>query len=620
MTRSPRGATSRWPPRIRDIHVMHVRGPAHRLVSGPRYASPYARVERAARSPYEIVVVATVQDPCDREALACRVPEGEGAMHDSHALEPHGGVDGERSPTPRAGVDLSVAAPLAIVHVIGLGAAPFTFSWAGLAGCALMYVVTGLGVTAGAHRLFTHRSFQASPILREALALAFLLSAQGSLRRWVRDHAIHHRYSDLDGDPHSPRNGGFWFSHLTWLWKKPPSDADDRALYRKWTKGMEPGRIGGWGRSAARLTTLHLSAVVVAYVVGALVEVGPRADALWSGFDGGLSMVVWAVALRIVLVMHATFLVNSAAHRWGGRPHDTGDDSRNNAFVAFVALGEGWHNNHHHRPAAANNGFHRVWEIDFTFVVLVVLGAFGLLSGLKVYRGGRTEVWFEKPVWAKLFDALAMKTFPWVAGLAGYRFRVGTDQQLRDDGRAVARAAWAAQGVTPSVDATHVGARYDEATTWIVAYHRGVPVGVMGLLDMRHGSIALDLSRRDPPPELDLATTREICRLAILPGHRRRGKLVMVGLLREMLAWSVDNRVERLFSGSTEALFRIYRRYNPTARLLDPPPSTSPEDPEKARYFSSYRAWGGMGVLYTFDVAGASPWDVFSRFLRRRLR
>ena len=224
-----------------------------------------------------------------------------------------------------------------------------------------------------------------------------------------------------------------------------------------------------------------------------------------------------------------------------------------------------------------------------------------------------------KPALVRLFDATAMGAYPVLARGLGYEFRVGASDELRCDARAVVKAAWAAKGIAPPAEVAHVAERYDAASTWIVAYHRGSPVGAMGMLDMRIASIALDYSRRVAPPDLDLATTRELGRLAIVPQHRGGARTVMVGLLREMLHWSKSNGIERLFAGSTEALYRVYRGFNPTARLVDPPPAGA-EPADKARYFEAMRAYGGAGALYTFEVAGASPWGVFSRFLTGELR
>jgi fatty-acid desaturase len=260
-----------------------------------------------------------------------------------------------------------------------------------------MYLFTGFGVTAGAHRLFTHRTFAPVPIVRDLLALAFLMSAQGSLERWVRDHSIHHRHSDLPSDPHSPRQHGFFAAHVGWLWKKPASRDEARALYIRWTRGLNAGRAGRFFRSGGRLAALHLGVVYAAYIVGAFMESGVSLEALLRGWHTGVSFVVWGVLLRIVLVMHSTFFVNSAAHLWGGRRYETRDDSRNLWWVAVMALGEGWHNNHHGRPSAANNGFHAWWEFDLTFLLLLALGTLGLVHDVKVWRPtkGHTESWFR---------------------------------------------------------------------------------------------------------------------------------------------------------------------------------------------------------------------------------
>ena len=118
---------------------------------------------------------------------------------------------------------------------------------------------------------------------------------------------------------------------------------------------------------------------------------------LWIGVGLGFAFVVWGVLLRIVLVMHSTFFVNSATHLWGSRRYETRDDSRNLWWVGLIALGEGWHNNHHGRPSAANNGFHAWYELDPSFLLIVGLAAVGLVSEVKVFRPslGRTEIWFR---------------------------------------------------------------------------------------------------------------------------------------------------------------------------------------------------------------------------------
>ena len=220
----------------------------------------------------------------------------------------------------------------------------------------------------------------------------------------------------------------------------------------------------------------------------------------------------------------------------------------------------------------------------------------------------------------RLFDGLAMGVYPSVARIFGYSFCVGSSEALRHDAHLVLAGVWGDKGVRPPADLAWVGERYDRAATWIVAYHgRGQarrPVGVMGLLDMRVASIGLDCSKRRCPDGMDLERTREIGRLAILKEHRGGIQTVMVGLLREMLHWSRQNGIELLFSASVPRLFEVYRRFNPTAKLLDCEP-VADEDPVMSRYFAPVREYGGLGVLYTFEVRGASPWSVFSTYLMR---
>jgi hypothetical protein len=226
----------------------------------------------------------------------------------------------------------------------------------------------------------------------------------------------------------------------------------------------------------------------------------------------------------------------------------------------------------------------------------------------------------SRPLYARFFDGLAMSMYPSVARLFGYTFQVGSTTELRADAKRVLQSVWAPLGVKIPEDVAWVGERYVEAATWIVAYHRGQPVGVMGLYDSRVASPNLEYGRCQAPSGLDLARTREIARLAIQREHRGGAQLVMVGLLREMLRLSLEGGTELLLTSATGPLFRVYRRFNPTARKVDAPALAQPEPPEFARYFESPRAVTGAQVLFTFEVAGARPWDVFSRFLRGTLR
>jgi hypothetical protein len=214
-------------------------------------------------------------------------------------------------------------------------------------------------------------------------------------------------------------------------------------------------------------------------------------------------------------------------------------------------------------------------------------------------------------------DDASSSTFFRLAALGGYRFRTGTDPALVRDAKAVHHESWRDKKVSPPDDANAWGARYDNATwSWIVAYRRGRPVGTVALLDMRRASIALDYERRDPPLGLDLAVTRELARLAIVPTVRgRHGQVVMIGLLFMMRRHCLRGGVTGLFAGSTPALFQVYRRFNPSARLVQAHLRPT-EDPIQTRYFEPLRRYGGKGCLYTFDIAAGSPPLLFARMVR----
>lgn len=301
-------------------------------------------------------------------------------------------------PSPRHGVDWTIAGPLIAVHLLAL-LAPFTYTRFGLAMFFITYLCTGLGVTAGAHRYFTHRSYEAGSFTQWMLSVFFHLSGQGSLSRWVRDHHIHHSFSDREGDPHSPHaGGGFWHSQLFWLWKKPPTSSENKGLYERYARGLKELPAVRFFSSGLTLLLLHGSFMMLLYACGAFFEKGISTGSLTAGWFTGLSAVVWGVFLRIAMVLHATSAVNSVAHLWGYRNYDTREESRNHWAVAVVSLGEGWHNNHHGRPAAANQGFHRWWEFDLTFVFLLLLGALGLIHQLRVHRRhpASAEIWFAR--------------------------------------------------------------------------------------------------------------------------------------------------------------------------------------------------------------------------------
>jgi len=275
------------------------------------------------------------------------------------------GRTARRKARPARGADLDWPSVLWIggVHLAAL-AAPFTFTWSGLAICLVLYWITGgLGVCLGYHRLLTHGSFACSRPIRLLFAFLGGISGEGSSLMWVANHRKHHVYSDHDGDPHSPRDGGLW-AHMLWLFPRHGAEEIDAHL-RRWAPDLrkDPG-----------IAFLHRTFLLWHVLVGAaLLAAG------WALFDRttGVSWLVWGLAVRMVIVFHITWFVNSATHMWGYRNYETTDDSRNLWWVGLLAFGEGWHNNHHAFQRMAKHG-HRWWEIDATYWVILLMERTGL--------------------------------------------------------------------------------------------------------------------------------------------------------------------------------------------------------------------------------------------------
>jgi stearoyl-CoA desaturase (delta-9 desaturase) len=223
--------------------------------------------------------------------------------------------------------------------------------------CAGLYLLRMLAITAGYHRYFAHRTYKTSRAFQFLLGLVGCTAIQAGPIWWAAAHRHHHRHSDVPEDLHSPRLGGFWWSHLGWVLASLPDvrEADTASDF--------------WRFPELRWLDRNCRLLAVALAVGCFVAGG------WSGF-------VWGFVVSTVLLYHGTFSVNSLAHLFGRQRYRTADDSRNNWLVALITLGEGWHNNHHHYPAAANQGFFW-WELDLTYYVLRLLAALGIIWDLR---------------------------------------------------------------------------------------------------------------------------------------------------------------------------------------------------------------------------------------------
>ena len=249
------------------------------------------------------------------------------------------------------------------VHLMAL-AAPFYFSWSGLAICLVAYWITGsLGVCLGYHRLLTHGSFSTSRPVKLFYAFLGGVSGEGAAVDWVANHRKHHAFSDQDGDPHTPRDGGLW-SHMLWMFPNR-TRAEITAHAKRWAPELERDP----GIRFLQQTFLLWHVLIGFTLLGLGWMVG--------GSSLAVSWLLWGLAVRMVIVFHVTWFVNSATHIWGYRNYETSDDSRNLWWVGLLAFGEGWHNNHHAYQRMAKHG-HRWWEIDVTYWAIVTMEKLGL--------------------------------------------------------------------------------------------------------------------------------------------------------------------------------------------------------------------------------------------------
>lgn len=256
------------------------------------------------------------------------------------------------------------------VHLIALICAPLFFTWQAFWVLIFTYYLTGMvGITFGFHRLLTHKSLKVNPIVEYFAALCGTLACQGGPISWIGQHRVHHAHSDHDGDPHNIKKG-FWHSHIGFIFNR-----------REDLNTMD--EVSHYCPDIARnpfYRFLESYMIPVQFLFGfALMGLGGLLGHN-SGFDwhNAVSYVIWGVFVRLVVVYHVTWLVNSATHLWGSRPNSTLDESRNNWWVGLLAFGEGWHNNHHAQPRSARHGW-EWWQFDQTWILISILRYCGLV-------------------------------------------------------------------------------------------------------------------------------------------------------------------------------------------------------------------------------------------------
>ena len=269
---------------------------------------------------------------------------------------------------------LAVLLPVAGLVMAIILSCLWGFSWVNFGVMLGMYVVTALGITVGFHRLFTHRSFETFNRVKFLFAVLGSMAVEGSLMRWVAFHRRHHQHSDTPDDPHSPHHHGrgllgllrgAWHAHIGWFFEPDPVNMDNYVKDLKKIPGL---------RVADALWPLW---VVLGLAIPSAIGL---ACGGWRGCIGGF---LWGGLVRVFLGHHVTWCVNSVCHIWGRKPYPAGDESRNNAIVGILALGEGWHNNHHAFPSSARHGL-QWWQIDVSYWLIRAMEACGLAWKVRV--------------------------------------------------------------------------------------------------------------------------------------------------------------------------------------------------------------------------------------------
>lgn len=250
-----------------------------------------------------------------------------------------------------------------LFHLVAV-AALFAFTWRNaVVAFVCWWVANSWGVGIGYHRLLSHRGFTTSRWMIRFLATCATLGLQSGPLSWVTTHRLHHAFTDTDKDPHSPRDHGFWWSHIGWIFRGTAQN-QSQATKQRYAPDLRKDPYLRFLDNYYYVTTLILAAGLLAI--------------------GGWTMVVWAIVFRVTVSWHFTWLVNSATHLWGTRRFETRDDSRNNALVSVVTFGEGWHNNHHAYPRSARNGL--TWkEFDINWYQILFLEKLGLIKNVYAF-------------------------------------------------------------------------------------------------------------------------------------------------------------------------------------------------------------------------------------------
>jgi len=279
-------------------------------------------------------------------------------------------------PVANEGLDRFLTGLITALPIIGLFVVAWQvwadlLFWSDLVVFAIMYVATGLGITVGFHRLFTHRAFKTKKGVRATLAIMGSAAIEGPVISWVADHRKHHAFSDMPGDPHSPHvdhgHGlkgalrGLLHAHVGWLFIHT-----ERGNHERYAPDL-----------LADPTIRWVNKWFFAWAVGGLLAAFVLGWIIGGSLHTALTGLLWGGAVRMLVLHHVTYSINSLCHFFGRRQFETKDESRNLLWLAIPSFGESWHNNHHAFPTSAEHGMRR-WQVDTSALVIRALEKLGL--------------------------------------------------------------------------------------------------------------------------------------------------------------------------------------------------------------------------------------------------
>ena len=274
------------------------------------------------------------------------------------------------APTNQQTFNFARCIPFIALHLACLGVIWVGVSTTAVVFCVAFFFIRMFAITAFYHRYFSHRSFKTSRPAQFVFAVLGNMAAQRGPLWWAGHHRHHHQHSDQDLDLHSPVKRGFWWSHVGWF-TCDASFNTPKDRIKDFYKYPELVFLNRYDTIIPIVTALSI------FALGELLAVfAPKLE------TNGYQLVVWGFVVSTVALFHSTVTINSLAHVWGKKRFNTNDNSRNNAFLALLTLGEGWHNNHHRYPRSAKHGFAK-HELDITYLLLLAMSKIGLIWALQ---------------------------------------------------------------------------------------------------------------------------------------------------------------------------------------------------------------------------------------------